>query len=91
MASLILSISVFVSSKIMVSVAFVGLSSAKVIPGTDLAASLAAMPDDAQVMPGTFTLIFCSADTPAAEIKIATTVTNSTVCKDLVSFMCYLR
>jgi hypothetical protein len=49
------------------------------------------MPDDAQVMPGTFTLIFCSADTPAAEIKIATTVTNSTVCKDLVSFMCYLR
>ena len=88
-ASLIFSM--FVSSKIMVSGAFIGSSSAKVIPGTDLAASLAVMADDAQVMPGTFTRIFRSAaDAPTTETKIATTVTRNTVCKNLVSFMSYL-
>jgi len=87
-ASLIFSM--FVSSKIMVSGAFIGSSSAKVIPGTDLAASLAVMADDAQVMPGTFTLIFRSAaDAPAAKTKTATAVTSSDISIVLVRIICY--
>lgn len=58
----------------------------------DFAESLAAMADDAQVMPGTFTLIFRSdADAPAAKIKTAIAVTSSAISVVLVHIICYLH
>jgi hypothetical protein len=47
------------SSKIMIRVLSLKLSSTLITPLTDEAAELAATAEDAQVMPGTFSLIFC--------------------------------
>jgi hypothetical protein len=47
------------SSKIMVRVLSLKLSSTLITPFTEEAAELAAAAEDAQVMPGTLSLIFC--------------------------------
>ncbi|TAN40231.1 MAG: hypothetical protein EPN25_08285 [Nitrospirae bacterium] len=89
MASLISVMLVFESSKMIFSVASSGLSSAKLTPGIDWAAELAAMPELAQVMPGTLNFIVRSAARAVPLTLLSKSMLDKT--RETASVVCFMN